>query len=247
MLHWFQALRAASRLSRVGRWESSDVTQFPRVLLNRVCLQDLDVPDIVFAPASLSLRLHLLSRRSAQSLFTSSCQRSPSCTHAAPLPDVPRPRCLHNETSSRPCSCCIDVLCALLRDRRRGVWWCVVCRDTRRSIGLADFKLGYASMVPDGNATTGFRFPDTVALGNYPADVHFPVGCALPPYVANCSKTLPCVTCLLVPQTLVDARLAHAHAHDLLATRCCTFPRPLCSPAWPWHRSHLCVVQNVMQ
>jgi len=58
-------------------------------------------------------------------------------------------------------------------------------RDTRRGIGLDGFRLYYAPL-DYNNASeprAGFRFNDTVALGNYNDDTHKMGICNYPPYV----------------------------------------------------------------
>jgi len=69
-------------------------------------------------------------------------------------------------------------------------------RDTRRSIGLDGFVLTLADLTPefeDGQLTrlTGTPFPDRVALGAYPADIHPLVGYEYPPGVDENHPTLP--------------------------------------------------------
>jgi hypothetical protein len=62
-------------------------------------------------------------------------------------------------------------------------------RDTRRSVGLDGFRLFYPYLddIVNGthlNGSTGYRFEDTVAIGDYPVDIH-PLNaavCTLPSY-----------------------------------------------------------------
>ena len=62
-------------------------------------------------------------------------------------------------------------------------------RDTRRAFGLDDFRLPYAPMdfFNTSRPELGYRFNDTVALGNYNDDVHhlLPSVCTYPPYMKN--------------------------------------------------------------
>lgn len=65
-------------------------------------------------------------------------------------------------------------------------------RDTRRSIGLDKFVLKFADLSgPAATQKTGTRFPDRVALGAYPADIHPVIGCKFPSYVTGAHDTLP--------------------------------------------------------
>ena len=56
-------------------------------------------------------------------------------------------------------------------------------RDGRRSIGLDGFRLFYSEM--SNTTTVGYHFYDTVALGDYPVDIHplNETGCVYPSYV----------------------------------------------------------------
>jgi hypothetical protein len=45
-------------------------------------------------------------------------------------------------------------------------------RDTRRSFGIDGFRLNYDSLLNSNESNLGYRFDDTIALTNYPADIH---------------------------------------------------------------------------
>lgn len=64
-------------------------------------------------------------------------------------------------------------------------------RDTRRAIGLDGFVLRFADLTGPAGAKTGTIFPDRIALGAYPADVHPISGCTMPGYVVAAHDTLP--------------------------------------------------------
>ncbi len=64
-------------------------------------------------------------------------------------------------------------------------------RDTRRAIGLDGFVLRFADLTGPAGAKTGTIFPDRIALGAYPADVHPISGCRMPGYVVAAHDTLP--------------------------------------------------------
>ena len=64
-------------------------------------------------------------------------------------------------------------------------------RDTRRAIGLDGFVLRFADLTGPAGAKTGTIFPDRIALGAYPADVHPISGCTMPEYVVAAHDTLP--------------------------------------------------------
>ncbi|MFM1902820.1 MAG: hypothetical protein RLZZ440_720, partial [Planctomycetota bacterium] len=64
-------------------------------------------------------------------------------------------------------------------------------RDTRRAIGLDGFVLRFADLTGSAGAKTGTVFPDRIALGAYPADVHPISGCTMPAYVVAAHDTLP--------------------------------------------------------
>ncbi len=64
-------------------------------------------------------------------------------------------------------------------------------RDTRRSIGIEKFVLKISDLMGDDGAVLGREFPDTVALGAYPADVHPLVGCSYPAHVKIHYDTRP--------------------------------------------------------
>ena len=64
-------------------------------------------------------------------------------------------------------------------------------RDTRRAIGLDGFVLRFDDLTGPAGAKTGTIFPDRIALGAYPADVHPISGCTMPEYVVAAHDTLP--------------------------------------------------------
>ena len=64
-------------------------------------------------------------------------------------------------------------------------------RDTRRSVGLDGFLLTAADLTGPAGSKTGRRFPDRVALGAYPADVHPLTSCPMPAYIGGAHATLP--------------------------------------------------------
>lgn len=64
-------------------------------------------------------------------------------------------------------------------------------RDTRRSIGLGGFVLTFADLSGSPGARTGTIFPDRVALGCYPADIHPLATCPMPAYATLAHDTLP--------------------------------------------------------
>jgi hypothetical protein len=64
-------------------------------------------------------------------------------------------------------------------------------RDTRRSIGLGDFVLKFADLSGPASQKTGTKFPDRVALGAYPADIHHLATCEYPAFVDAAHDTLP--------------------------------------------------------
>jgi hypothetical protein len=69
-------------------------------------------------------------------------------------------------------------------------------RDTRRSVGAGGFVLKLADLVGSIEnqklvRQTGTVFPDRVALGAYPADIHPLVGYEYPPHVLENHPTLP--------------------------------------------------------
>lgn len=64
-------------------------------------------------------------------------------------------------------------------------------RDTRRAIGLDGFLLKFDDLVGERGANTGRVFPDTVALGAYPADVHRLANCEYPAHVDDFRETRP--------------------------------------------------------
>jgi len=64
-------------------------------------------------------------------------------------------------------------------------------RDTRRAIGLDGFVLKFADLTGPAAQRTGTVFPDRVALGAYPADIHPISGCDMPAYCEAAHDTLP--------------------------------------------------------
>jgi hypothetical protein len=64
-------------------------------------------------------------------------------------------------------------------------------RDTRRSIGLTDFVLKFDELSGPASQKTGAKFPDRVALGAYPADVHHLATCEYPTFIDASHDTLP--------------------------------------------------------
>ena len=69
-------------------------------------------------------------------------------------------------------------------------------RDTRRSVGLGGFVLTFDDLVAEVEGDrlarrTGTPFPDTVALGAYPGDIHPLVGYRYPDHLLENHPTLP--------------------------------------------------------
>jgi hypothetical protein len=64
-------------------------------------------------------------------------------------------------------------------------------RDTRRAIGLDGFVLRFADLTGPADQRTGTVFPDRIALGCYPADIHPISGCTMPAYLTAAHDTLP--------------------------------------------------------
>ena len=69
-------------------------------------------------------------------------------------------------------------------------------RDTRRSVGLDGFVLTFDDLVAEVEGgrlarRTGTPFPDTVALGAYPGDIHPLVGYRYPDHLLENHPTLP--------------------------------------------------------
>ena len=64
-------------------------------------------------------------------------------------------------------------------------------RDTRRAIGLDGFVLKFADLTGPAAQRTGTVFPDRIALGAYPADIHPIAGCDMPAYCRAAHDTLP--------------------------------------------------------
>eukprot|EP00039_Didymoeca_costata_P000505 m.45887 g.45887 ORF g.45887 m.45887 type:complete len:561 (+) comp10307_c0_seq1:331-2013(+) len=85
-------------------------------------------------------------------------------------------------------------------------------RDTRRSVGLNGFRMVQASETANGSSF-GYRFPDTVALGNYNSDDHQLSICSKPDYMThNVKDTVPfyipfrALTHMSVPNMLVAGK-----------------------------------------
>ncbi|MDZ4656117.1 MAG: FAD-dependent oxidoreductase [Bythopirellula sp.] len=64
-------------------------------------------------------------------------------------------------------------------------------RDTRRAIGLDGYILKFEDLTGPAEQQTGTVFPDRIALGAYPADVHPLADCKLPAYLQGAHDTLP--------------------------------------------------------
>jgi hypothetical protein len=64
-------------------------------------------------------------------------------------------------------------------------------RDTRRAIGLDGFVLRFADLSGPAAQRTGTVFPDRIALGAYPADIHPVSTCSMPDYAVAAHDTLP--------------------------------------------------------
>ena len=64
-------------------------------------------------------------------------------------------------------------------------------RDTRRAIGLDGFVLTLAHLVGQQGDSTGLKFPDRIAIGCYPADVHPLATCDFPDHTAEHHDTRP--------------------------------------------------------
>ena len=64
-------------------------------------------------------------------------------------------------------------------------------RDTRRAIGLDGFVLRFADLSGPAARRTGTVFPDRIALGAYPADIHPVSTCRMPEYAVAAHDTLP--------------------------------------------------------
>ena len=64
-------------------------------------------------------------------------------------------------------------------------------RDTRRAIGLDGFVLRFADLTGPAGAKTGTVFPDRIAIGAYPADIHPVATCRMPAYATAAHDTLP--------------------------------------------------------
>ena len=64
-------------------------------------------------------------------------------------------------------------------------------RDTRRAIGLDGFILKFDDLTGPASQKTGTVFPDRIALGAYPVDIHALSGCDLPDHYKGKHDTLP--------------------------------------------------------
>jgi len=64
-------------------------------------------------------------------------------------------------------------------------------RDTRRAIGLDGFVLRFADLSGPATQRTGTVFPDRIAIGAYPADIHPVSTCSMPDYAVSAHDTLP--------------------------------------------------------
>ncbi len=64
-------------------------------------------------------------------------------------------------------------------------------RDTRRSLGLDRYVLAVSDLVGKDGDRTGTEFPDTIAIGCYPMDVHPLVTCKYPAEVVEHRDTRP--------------------------------------------------------
>ena len=64
-------------------------------------------------------------------------------------------------------------------------------RDTRRAIGLDGFVLRFSDLSGPAAARTGTVFPDRIALGAYPADIHPVATCRMPAYAVAAHDSLP--------------------------------------------------------
>lgn len=115
-------------------------------------------------------------------------------------------------------------------------------RDTRRGFGADGFVLNSSALAGDGQ--TGTRFADTVALANYPLDVHSVARsvCAMPAYIATgpgkpCAFALPSLLPLppLPLRTLMPPRpqstFPSAPWPRAAPPTCCWRARPSRSPS----------------
>ena len=64
-------------------------------------------------------------------------------------------------------------------------------RDTRRAVGLDGYVLKIADLTGWPNRNTGEPFPDRIALGAYPADIHPMTTCEVPRVAGKGEQTLP--------------------------------------------------------
>lgn len=97
-------------------------------------------------------------------------------------------------------------------------------RDTRRSFGIGGFRLSYDDLVSVDGTNLGQHFEDTVALTNYPADIHPLEGCSYPADVnptTTCPSYLPlrALTVDKVPNLLVAGKTMSQTFHANAATR----------------------------
>lgn len=82
-------------------------------------------------------------------------------------------------------------LCPAVLGTAHGLAKLPYIRDTRRAIGLDGFVLRFADLTGPAAQKTGTVFPDRIALGAYPADIHPISGCSLPAYLTAAHDTLP--------------------------------------------------------
>ena len=85
---------------------------------------------------------------------------------------------------------CIS-LCPAVLGTGHGLAKLPYIRDTRRAIGLDGFVLKFADLTGPAAQRTGTVFPDRIALGAYPADIHPIAGCDMPDYCRSAHDTLP--------------------------------------------------------
>ncbi len=82
-------------------------------------------------------------------------------------------------------------LCRSVMGTEHGLAKLPYVRDTRRAIGLDGFVLRFADLTGPVDQRTGTVFPDRIALGAYPADIHPIEGCSMPAYCVAAHDTLP--------------------------------------------------------
>jgi len=85
---------------------------------------------------------------------------------------------------------CIS-LCPAVLGTGHGLAKLPYIRDTRRAIGLDGYVLKFADLSGPAEQRTGTVFPDRIALGAYPADIHPISGCDMPAYCRSAHDTLP--------------------------------------------------------